>query len=113
MFCTHFLLYPVLTRCDCGRLGIDGVNGDACGFGQHNLGKRYGFLSLPRMIFLRISELWESQSFFGVCMCLGLNLRTGNHKLGFLNFIRMRLWKDANLTGYSSSDLAHITEKRM
>ncbi|PWZ05218.1 hypothetical protein Zm00014a_026798 [Zea mays] len=26
--------------CDGGRLGIEGVNGDACGFEQFNLGKR-------------------------------------------------------------------------
>ncbi|AQK41101.1 hypothetical protein ZEAMMB73_Zm00001d024388 [Zea mays] len=31
--------------CDGGRLGIEGVNGDACGFDQFNLGKRYCFLS--------------------------------------------------------------------
>ncbi|ONM02794.1 hypothetical protein ZEAMMB73_Zm00001d031391 [Zea mays] len=30
---------------DGGRLGIEGVNGDACGFDQFNLGKRYCFLS--------------------------------------------------------------------
>ena len=37
------------------RLGIDGFSGDDCGFEQSNLGKRYGFISLPLFLILKYS----------------------------------------------------------
>ena len=33
--------------CNCVRLGFDGFNGDACGFEQSNLGKRYASYPYP------------------------------------------------------------------